>query len=391
MTITQKTIAFRDSSFAPDGTETGAITGENILWKLDRPASAHRSKPSVSEIRSWSDKTARSVTYETFALKYRRQIKFKTGSGAYILGSINSFSPITSLGGLYPYFDSTDAQTQVTISEKNRLRGKVLSESVNLGQMLAEYRQTASLFTSLVPDAVRLTKALVKKQPALLFGNKKIGAVSDHFLKYQYGMKPLVSDVHGSLAALRRRFVENIYYETSVPIHRQSTSPWFTVGTLPYPNNLYLNNLFYKVFIQRDGHLYGRVKLDNALLFNSMGTFGLTNPAALAWELAPWSFAVDWLFNVGKVLSSLDSCLYCQDFFIYDAIHATSRIDFLYKADTNEYQPFDVDLGHRLHSSYIRTGPVMDTVIQQLQYKPHISATKVAIGTALLGQLISRR
>lgn len=391
MTITQEVVAYRDSVFAPEGVETGATTGTNTLWKLDRPVSAHRSKPSVSEIRSWSDKTGRSVSYETFALKYRQKIMYKTGSGAYLLGSINSFNPITYLGGLYPHFDSTDAQTQVTTSEKNRLRGKVLSESVNLGQMLAEYRQTASLFTSLVPDAVRLTKALVRKQPGLLFGNKKIGAVSDHFLKYQYGMKPLVSDVHGSLAALRRRFVENIYYETSVPIHRQSTSPWFVVHTLPYPNNLYLNNLFYKVFIQRDGRLYGRVKLDNAMLYNSMGTFGLTNPAALAWELAPWSFAVDWMFNVGKVLSSLDSCLYCQDFFIYDATHAISRIDFLYKADANGYQGFDVDLGYRLHKSYIRTGPVMDTVIQQLQYKPHITSTKVAIGTALLGQLLSRR
>jgi hypothetical protein len=33
----------------------------------------------------------------------------------------------------------------------------------------------------------------------------------------------------------------------------------------------------------------------------------LSNPAALAWELVPYSFVVDWMIPVGDYLSSLDA------------------------------------------------------------------------------------
>lgn len=391
MPITQETIAYRDSTFTSNNVETGATTGENILWKLDRPTSTKRYKPSLEEIRSWNDKTTRSVAHELFLLKYRQRVNLKVAGGSYLLGSINSFAPITYLGGLYPHFDSSDFSTQITTAEKNRLRGKMRKSAVNLAQMLAEYRQTASLFSNLAQDAARLTRAFVRKQPGLLFGNKKVGTVSDHYLKYQFGMRPLVSDMHDSLASLKRRFLEDIYYETSIPIHRQARSPSFTVHTMVYPNTLYLNNIFYDVSMQRDGRLYGRVKMDNSVMWNSMGTFGLTNPFATAWELSPWSFAIDWMFNVGKVLTSLDSCLYCKDFFIYDATTTVSRIDFTYKADSLGYQKHDVDLGSRIHKSYIRTGPVMDQLVQQLDYVPSPSSHKVALATALIGQVLSRR
>jgi hypothetical protein len=39
---------------------------------------------------------------------------------------------------------------------------------------------------------------------------------------------------------------------------------------------------------------------------NSWGSFGLLNPAAVAWELLPFSFVVDWFLPVGRYLEGLD-------------------------------------------------------------------------------------
>ncbi len=45
-----------------------------------------------------------------------------------------------------------------------------------------------------------------------------------------------------------------------------------------------------------------RVRVDNPNLFLA-SRLGLTNPAAVAWELVPYSFVVDWFVNVGDYLN----------------------------------------------------------------------------------------
>lgn len=42
-------------------------------------------------------------------------------------------------------------------------------------------------------------------------------------------------------------------------------------------------------------------------VFHNLSSFGVTNPASLAWELLPFSFVVDWFLPVGDFLSSLDA------------------------------------------------------------------------------------
>jgi hypothetical protein len=44
--------------------------------------------------------------------------------------------------------------------------------------------------------------------------------------------------------------------------------------------------------------------LDNPSLAY-LNTFGLINPLSIAWELVPWSFAIDWFVPVGKTLEAV--------------------------------------------------------------------------------------
>lgn len=385
-----KTIAFVDSTYLSNGTLTGNSSGTNNLSEYTWPNPSSRVKPLPSTIRAWGDKTA----YQRYSilnkLQYRKRINLKNSSGGYLLGSINSHFPLTTLSGLSGRgVDVSQLTIPATTGELNRVRAKLSQRGVNIAQMLGEYKQTASLFSELAPDLVRLTKAFVTKSPRLLFGNKKLHQVSGHVLKYQYGARPLVQDMHDSLAALRRRLLDDVYYQERVAFKRSLETGWTQIATIPYPNNLYVENLAYRVsgFVQ--GHVYGRVKMDRSLLFNSLGTFGLTNPASLAWELLPWSFVVDWFVNVGNVLASMDNTLFYSDFRWYVA--STQYYAINYKSPKNAVQLNDVDLGYHLTSNYRRSAPSAASMVQQLEWSPSSSYSRVVNGLALIGQFLSGR
>lgn len=121
------------------------------------------------------------------------------------------------------------------------------------------------------------------------------------FIEARFQWIPLAQDVFNLTALL-----ENIPASGSVKVRTSS----------PFGGNWTGNNVCTNGASGGFGIMEGRVvakagcdfKVTNPNLYLA-SRLGLTNPVAIAWELVPWSFAVDWFVNVGEWINQFDSHL----------------------------------------------------------------------------------
>lgn len=203
------------------------------------------------------------------------------------------------------------------------LLGKIKGQRVNLAQSLAEYKQTADLFQVYGRRVVRATSALVRKNPygvltALLGSDttkyprgwrETLRHPTDELararLAYAFGIKPLASDLQGSLDSMIQA------YQTRPMVSR------FYVGTSAQGQgsqkeiNIPLSYGSYDVSSVTTATLKKGVTCYVEWLPHSWSTdasrLGFTNIPYLLWEATPWSWFFDYFINVGEYLENLDS------------------------------------------------------------------------------------
>lgn len=114
------------------------------------------------------------------------------------------------------------------------------------------------------------------------------------WLEYTFGWAPLVGDMYNAMDVLQQDF----------PIDRlKSSARAVRVGPAPFPGG----GASPKDKLVVDMKVTCRVRADleitnpNLLLLNQLG---LINPAAVAWDLVPFSFVVDWFVPVAKFINS---------------------------------------------------------------------------------------
>lgn len=120
--------------------------------------------------------------------------------------------------------------------------------------------------------------------------------VANAWLEYQYAVLPLVFDIYGTLENLERGVGEK---PLLFSVQR-------TIGGPVDPNALAsCNHSAYSCS--------GRVRQSARVVFTGQGgtstlatleDLGVLNPWSVAWELVPFSFVIDWLIPIGKILSS---------------------------------------------------------------------------------------
>jgi hypothetical protein len=184
----------------------------------------------------------------------------------------------------------------------SRFRGKVVGESAELGAAFAEWRQSLDLITS---SATRLYKAyryarkgkfskafnelgVSNKNRRKPFYKRGADAASKWWLEYNFGWAPSIADMYSAMEVLSQ----------PLPYGKQSAASkahriWLTGNAYDKFNN--------KSVIR---HKVGAdILLVNPNLF-LLNQLGILNPAAIAWELTPFSFMVDWVYGVGNYLAS---------------------------------------------------------------------------------------
>lgn len=186
--------------------------------------------------------------------------------------------------------------------------------------------------------------------------------VSGAWLELHFGWSPLVSDIHAA-----------------VDIMQSPMPDGYSVGKGSSTDKVQIVKGF------RDWSTYASIKTccrvsayvsvsnPNLALANRLG---LVNPAAVAWELVPFSFVVDWFLPVSKFLNSF------SDFVGYDLKWASTTI----KRNATSTQMFKQDSGTIINSgtaAYIRrSGGIPSYTLTRPPFKgfsPTRGATAIAL------------
>lgn len=131
-------------------------------------------------------------------------------------------------------------------------------------------------------------------------GNYRNFAAST-WLEYTYGWKPLISDVFTQAENLANYLTERANVVRRGRGSAKKTVDKFVVSsTLPYG---YPGKITTRFRAERRCSIVVKYKIAGQP--SALDTFGITNPALVAWELVPFSFVVDWFLPIGNFLESL--------------------------------------------------------------------------------------
>lgn len=202
--------------------------------------------------------------------------------------------------------DELDGEIQ-SLSEValRRHYAKLQNQKIDLASELAQGFQVINMISDL---AVRISKSLLllKKGRVLdSLGNllpHTSKQVARDYLTYVYGIKPLLSDAFGAAEHLAE------YIQRSAPVksngHAKRTLP---TRKTPHVVNTTIGQ-FSKGELSETTEIrvkYGSEFVISDSLSRTAAQLGFTNPANVVWELAPFSFVVDWFLPIGNFLSQL--------------------------------------------------------------------------------------
>lgn len=130
------------------------------------------------------------------------------------------------------------------------------------------------------------------------------------WLEWRYGWSPLVSDIHGSLKAIDdadKGSYARYRVTTRASCHLENVVEdhytWNSVVAGPVTFRIVGDDRFTR-------HTQYKVRYDFTLQnveYRTLAACGVTDPLSTAWELIPFSFVVDWFWNVGSYLDGLNA------------------------------------------------------------------------------------
>lgn len=314
------------------------------------------SRSSVNSL-DFKGKNARRETLPQNAFSYfRHQIDYPVGAwSAYAVKFCNGkIIPTTrsyngALSGALdwatpPNVNTFSAARTTSLANKSTkdLLLKIKDQRVNLGQVVAERSQVVRMFTSTVKN---VSSALVHlKQGNLLGASSALGVtvskrkhsgfksalvrsrirqaggkvpaslsvhtrqfdrssvdecLSAGWLSLQYGWLPLLSDVQGGL--------ETLYESQHRPDERSVSSKRcgdFLEQKLWWSSGQYNGLDEWKNIMHTQSRARFRA---TSKYLSDAAPLGLLNPMAIAWEILPWSFVIDWFIPIGNYVNSLDA------------------------------------------------------------------------------------
>jgi len=171
---------------------------------------------------------------------------------------------------------------------------------LDLSVDLAEWHQTAKMF-NVTDKLVDYTHNFTRKASfakALIVGGVK--SASNAWLEYVYGVKPLLSSIHG-LAEENLRTVINKVSRHSARASGKYEPRTVTIQTIygPWTNPILKSDL-------KRSFTFGIDLRDDQF---DIARYSSLNPISIAWELTPYSFVADWVFNVGGYLRQYETYL----------------------------------------------------------------------------------
>jgi len=217
-----------------------------------------------------------------------------------------------------PSWLTSPYQPDFPLHLRNRAERKALlklkDQKVDFSVMMGETRSTAKMFAENAQKLAGAVRAVRRGDAAdalrsldVLKGQRKIHrawntkTVPQRWLELQYGVMPLVKDVQGSCELLAERAREPRAGLVRIRARESDNQR--------NSNKRSLFDGFDLVVEDWARHeAYVRLTYEPDPAFSAMlARWGLTNPAATAFELIPYSLVLDWFLPVGSWLQSLDA------------------------------------------------------------------------------------
>lgn len=186
---------------------------------------------------------------------------------------------------------------------------KVNDRKVNLGEALAESRQTIGMLAKTTSTLVRVMLAARRRkwrEVGKLLGlggsaTKHLSGktFSDQWLSLQFGWMPLVNDIYGLGQQLQDGFRKDNFLIRAVR-QLQDTASYKSTQSILNDDVIGTIDLRYRCILW--------YRVSNADL-QALSQMGLINPFEVAWAISPFSFLVDWLIPVGNVLEASTATL----------------------------------------------------------------------------------
>lgn len=167
--------------------------------------------------------------------------------------------------------------------------------------MLAEGQETVRSFVSIAYRVIRTLRALRRWDVNWIKRQLTPKELADRWMEGRYVVRPTVCDIYGCVNALKRvRMTKPMRktYRSGASDSSSASSADILVNEFPGNWKLYGNKQTLCTVTARSGILAAIEEISEATIW------GLNQPLSTLWELIPYSFVVDWFFNVGKTLAS---------------------------------------------------------------------------------------
>lgn len=207
-------------------------------------------------------------------------------------------APVDPATLLTKYASDIDEINNVALSRHyQKLKNQKVDLATELSQAMLTVNMIADLSKRLVSVLLSLRKLDLVGAFLKLFPTSRKEAAND-FLVWQYGIKPLISDINGAAEHLAE------YLSKMQPVKSNGHAKR-TVNTSvdSVVNGLQTNVTRSTTIRVKYGSSFG-ISDD---VERQVSQLGFTNPAQVLWELVPYSFVVDWFLPIGNFMESLSA------------------------------------------------------------------------------------
>lgn len=176
------------------------------------------------------------------------------------------------------------------------LRQQINSLKVNLGQDLAEYRQTVDLYNETSSQIVAAKQHYKKKKRSRKRGSINLCHMAAADIIYGFGIAPLIGTLFDSYIALNSKLEAPTKIRLVQSAKEDVSYQWSNANC------------------EQNGRKSTSTQAKVYLTFQrGLSLFTMGNPVSVAWELVPYSFLFDYMIPVGNYLSALDAMVGVQE------------------------------------------------------------------------------